>query len=444
MTYVPFARKYRPRLFREVVGQDVPVRIIRNALKRGNVSHAYLFAGPRGVGKTTVARILAKALNCVSLSEEGEPCGSCENCIEIDRGSFPDLVEIDAASNRGIDDVRAIREAVNYRPLKGSYKVYIIDEAHMLTKEAFNALLKTLEEPPPNTVFILCTTEYDRILPTILSRCQRIIFRRADSENIVNYLKRICEFEGIEYTQEALKLISELADGSMRDAASLLDQAAIYTENNLEEESLKELLGILTKSEVLDFLKLLLESRVDEALNTLDELYYRGYNLERFWELLSKEVNNLILFLALENPEKLLGDTELYRDFKGQPLERLLYLEEVINRGSLDSRGRDSLSAYRLAIVKSYLVKDILSLSKLVEGGISIEESKNKREDSFLKEALTRARKVEEGGKTVFLFEEADYKVVEDRIAELKKMYPEAEFRVVKKKGSGEDTMRLF
>ena len=387
---------------------------------------------------------MAKSVNCLNPSE-GEPCGECENCKEIERGSFPDLVEIDAASNRGIDDIRAIREAVNYRPLKGKYKVYIIDEAHMLTKEAFNALLKTLEEPPENTIFVLCTTEYDKILPTILSRCQRIVFRRVGRKDIVSYLKEICEKEGINYSEEALTLLAELSDGSMRDSASLLDQAAVYTEANITLEGVKELLGILTKEEVLKFVKTLLESKVGEALEFIEELYYRGFNLEKMWEMLHKEVNNLIVFKSLENPEAVIEDVELYGDFKEVPLESLLYLEEVVNRGRIDARSRDALSAYRLAVIKSYLIKDILPLSRLIEGGLNLSSAgEEERIDPFLKEALSRATKTQEEGKTVFLFSEQDWRAVQDRLGELKALYPDAEFRPVKKKREDESTTRLF
>ncbi len=444
MSYVPFARKYRPRFFREVVGQEVAVKIIKNSVKANRIAHAYLFAGPRGVGKTTLARLLAKSVNCLNPAE-GEPCGECENCREIDRGSFPDLVEIDAASNRGIDDVRALREAANYRPLKGKYKVYIIDEAHMLTKEAFNALLKTLEEPPENTIFVLCTTEYDKILPTILSRCQRIVFKRAGKKEVLEYLKGICQKEGIDYSEDALSLLAELSDGSMRDSASLLDQATAYTEANITLESVKELLGILTKEELLRFIKTLLESKVREALEFIEELYYRGFNLEKIWGMLHREVNNLILFKSLENPETVLEEVELYEDFKEVPLESLLYLEEVISRGGVDARTRDALSAYRLAVIKSYLIKDILPLSRLIEGGFSLSSAgKEEETDPFLKEALSRATRTKEGGKTVFLFSEQDWRAIQDRLGELRALHPDADFRPLKKKREDESTTRLF
>ncbi|RMH09033.1 MAG: DNA polymerase III subunit gamma/tau, partial [Aquificota bacterium] len=285
--YTPFARKYRPRKFSEVAGQEVPVRVLLNAVRQNKLSHAYLFAGPRGTGKTTLARILTRAINCLN-PKDGEPCGECENCIAIDRGSFPDLIEIDAASNRGIDDIRAIRDAVSYSPIKGKYKVYILDEAHMLTKEAFNALLKTLEEPPPRTVFILCTTEYEKILPTILSRCQRLIFSKLKEEDIVAYLKMVCERENLECEEGALRLIARVSDGGMRDALSLLDQASTYGEGRVKEELLEEFLGIVSQERVRDFLKLLLNSEVDQALSFLRSIAERGFNLLRFWDSLEE------------------------------------------------------------------------------------------------------------------------------------------------------------
>jgi len=230
--YEPFSRKYRPKNFDEVIGQESVVRTLRNAIKLNRISNAYIFAGSRGLGKTTISRILTKCLNCeVGITDK--PCGKCENCIEIDKGSFPDMYEIDAASNRGIDDIRNIKENVGYAPIKGRYKVYIIDEAHMLTREAFNALLKTLEEPPPHNIFILATTELHKIPDTIRSRCQTFIFKSPNKSEIVKYLKRICESERIEYEEKALEILAEASEGGMRDSASLLDQATVFGEGKI-------------------------------------------------------------------------------------------------------------------------------------------------------------------------------------------------------------------
>ena len=452
--YLPFARKYRPRFFREVVGQEVPVRILRNAIRENRVAHAYLFAGPRGVGKTTVARIVAKALNCLR-PEEGEPCGECENCKEIDRGSFPDLIEMDAASNRGIDDIRALREAVSYTPIKGSYKVYIIDEAHMLTKEAFNALLKTLEEPPPRTVFILCTTEYEKIIPTILSRCQRIMFSRVQESKVVDYLKVICEKENIEFEEEALRVIASVSEGCLRDAASLLDQAVLSGGDRITVEVVEEFLGIINRAKIREFLKMLLDSRVDEAVDLLRDLYEKGYNLTKFWENLEEEVRNAILFKSLKSPERVLEDPDAYREFESYPLEALLYVENLVTRGKIEARTRTPLRAYELAVIKSLIVKEILPLSKVITAGITVKEAEDagdsleERIKSLLSpvawKALESAERKEEGGKTVFLIEEDTYNTFSEEFVRVRESIPEVEFRVLKKKVSRErGTTSLF
>ena len=448
--YVPFARKYRPKFFGEVIGQEVPVKILKNAVRSGRVAHAYIFAGPRGVGKTTVARILAKSLNCLD-PKEGEPCGNCENCLEIDRGSFPDLIEMDAASNRGIDDIRAIREAVSYTPIKGRFKVYIIDEAHMLTKEAFNALLKTLEEPPPRTIFILCTTEYEKIIPTILSRCQRIIFSRIRNEDIKKYLRKICSQEGLECEEEAFSTIARASEGCMRDAASLLDQASVFGEGKVTQEVVESFLGILSVDKVRRFMKLLLESRVEEAIKELRSLYERGYNLSRFWETLEEEIRNAVLVKSLEDPIGLVEDPESYEPFKEYPLEALLYLENLINRGRLEARTRPTLDAYELAIIKTLLIKEILPLSKVV-GNLpvssgrrgSLEEKMRSVLSPLAFKAVERAKRREEDGRVILELEEEIYEAFREEFERLKRRVPEIDFELRKKKDQKKGTTSLF
>ncbi len=277
MAYRPIPRKYRPQRFSEVVGQEVITETLKNAVKEGRLSHAYIFAGPRGVGKTTTARILAKAVNCEE-PKEGEPCNECSQCLEIVKGSHPDVVEIDAASNRGIDQIRELRESVHYLPAKGKKKVYIIDEFHMLTKEAFNALLKTLEEPPEHVLFILATTEIDKIPSTILSRCQKFVFKRVPVELIVKSLKEICFKEGFEFEEEALKLIALSSEGCMRDAESLLEQSAALGMGKVEVEKVSDFLGILTGREVKELLSLGFKGNKEELFKKIKELEERGFN----------------------------------------------------------------------------------------------------------------------------------------------------------------------
>src|SRR5512147_734901 len=242
MSYQVLARKWRPQVFDDVVGQGHITRTLQNAITSGRLSHAFLFSGPRGVGKTTTARILAKALNCAE-GPTPTPCGKCDSCIETAAGTSVDVIEIDGASNRGIEHIRELRETVRYAPVGGKYKVYVIDEVHMLTNEAFNALLKTLEEPPPHVLFIFATTEPQKIPATIHSRCQRYGFKRIALAEIVLKLKEIAGKEGIVVSDMGLGMIARAAEGSMRDSHSLLDQAVSYSGMEIGDEDLQATLG---------------------------------------------------------------------------------------------------------------------------------------------------------------------------------------------------------
>ena len=296
MTYLSLYRKYRPENFNDLVGQEYVVQTLKNAIKNDRIAHAYLFAGPRGTGKTSTAKVFARALNC---KEEDvlEPCGECENCQKISTGQSIDVIEIDAASNRGIDEIRDLREKVKFYPSEGKYKVYIIDEVHMLTKGAFNALLKTLEEPPENVVFILATTEPHRVISTIMSRCQRFDFSLHSVSNIEERLSYICEEEQVTYQEEALNLIAHTSNGGLRDAISLLDQAISFTDGDITADRLREMLGKIDISVLNQFVQDIAEQDTTDALELVNDLINRGKGVSRFVNDLIEHCRHLLLIM---------------------------------------------------------------------------------------------------------------------------------------------------
>ncbi|HEX7927392.1 MAG TPA: DNA polymerase III subunit gamma/tau, partial [bacterium] len=298
MEYVVLARKLRPQRFQDLVGQETVARALRNALMTGRVAHAFLFAGSRGVGKTSTARILTKALNCLN-PQEGEPCNTCAICQEISAGAAPDVFEIDAASNRGIDNIRELRENVKYAPAKCRFKTYIIDEVHMLTLESFNALLKTLEEPPPHVKFILATTHPHRIPDTILSRCQRYDFPRIPLSRMVDYLAEVTVKEGLNFSRTALETIARNSAGGMRDALTGIDQAVSFAGSSPSDADVLGLLGLMDNREVLNLLAAVLDKRLDEALDAFTLITTRGHDAHVLLESLLREVKDLTLFHSL-------------------------------------------------------------------------------------------------------------------------------------------------
>ncbi|MFB0565344.1 MAG: DNA polymerase III subunit gamma/tau [Candidatus Aminicenantaceae bacterium] len=305
MTYLIYARKYRPKTFEEMVGQKALVQTLKNAIKNNRVAQAYIFSGMRGVGKTTAARILAKSLNC----QQGPiptPCNKCEFCRAVDEDRSIDVLEIDGASNRGIDEVRSLREGVKYKPIQSRNKVIIIDEVHMLTDPAFNALLKTLEEPPSHTVFIFATTEYHKIPATIKSRCQHFEFKKISQKDIVNHLLEIAQKEKITISSYGLSLIAEAADGSLRDAQSLLDQAVAFCGEVINDEDLKEILGTISREILFEFSSMIVEERSDRVFALVDNLIERGYDLRFFYKELVQHFRNLLLVKSIEKPQELI------------------------------------------------------------------------------------------------------------------------------------------
>lgn len=293
MTYIVFARKYRPQRFDDIIGQDHIVTVLKNGVKNNRIPHAMLFSGPRGIGKTTTARVLAKALNCEN-PLEGEPCLKCKSCTDILSGRDVDVIEIDGASNRGIDEIRDLREKAKYATAYGKYKIFIIDEVHMLTKEAFNALLKILEEPPEHVVFIFATTEPFNVIPTILSRCQRFDFKRLSVLSIMEQLKEICESESIPYEEAGLKLIAQIADGGMRDAESILDQIASM-QQKVTYDNINSIFGRLDPSFFIYFTDALIGKDIEKAVMYFNDMISQGYDIESFVSEFAFYMHRLLL-----------------------------------------------------------------------------------------------------------------------------------------------------
>jgi len=376
MSYLVLARKWRPQTFEDVVGQRPITQALQNALATQRVAHAFLFAGPRGVGKTSVARILAKALNC----QEGptaHPCDHCSFCKEVREGISVDVLEIDGASNRGINEVRELRENVKYLPAKNKYKVYIIDEVHMLTTEAFNALLKTLEEPPPHVIFVFATTEPHKIPLTILSRCQRYDFKRIPLASILEHLRKIATQEGVEVSDQSLHLIAREAEGSMRDAQSLLDQVLSFSGQKVSDEEVVEVLGVVDRKILHEAVRALADGDRARLLQIVEEVHGFGYDLKEFCEELARLVHDLMVLKVFPQGSAEAGrlidlPEEEVRDLA--ELTEKLSLEEInsLFRSLLVAHDEAARSAFPRLVLEMTLIrvarrKPILSVEEVLE-----------------------------------------------------------------------------
>lgn len=371
MSYQVTARKWRPQIFDEVVGQQHITQTLKNAILNERIAHAYIFAGPRGVGKTTTARILAKSLNCLA-PVEAEPCNKCEMCNSFNTSQSMDIIEIDGASNRRIEDIRSLRESVKYAPTSGSYKIYIIDEVHMLTTESFNALLKTLEEPPEHTIFIFATTDIHKVPLTIISRCQRFDFRRIELNNIKELLSKIAEAEGITIDDQSLTLIGKKADGALRDAESLFDQVVSFCDKNIESEILTKMLNMIDDSIYFQISDAIIEKDFALAFNVSKRIYDNGWNfidfinglIEHFRNILSVIVtkNNSLIESSEANKEKYLSYSTSFSE--GDMLRILSFLNKTIYeiRQTQNQRLKVEVAiAHLIGFEKSATISDLIN-----------------------------------------------------------------------------------
>ncbi len=417
MAYRALYRTYRPKQFKEVVGQEVIVKTLQNALRLDKIAHAYLFSGPRGTGKTSIAKILAKAVNC-ELAPTPEPCGTCETCMLIEQGHISDVIEMDAASNRGINEIRDLIEKSNYLPSTGRYKVYIIDEVHMLTKEAFNALLKILEEPPAHVIFILATTEINQLLPTIISRCQTFDFRGISLKHIEERLRDIQKAENIIIEDEAIKEIARLSDGGLRDAISLLDQTVSFSTGNVTLDDVYKVSGSVSRTNLMNLLNFILEKKTAEAFSLVDDIIEDGKEVPKI-------ISDMIAILRDALVEKNVAfdverSTKDLKDLaKRFSNDRFFFYLDILAQAQNDTKWTNQKRAYLdLAIIKMI---DHKQLDKIVEHEqISLVMNKLNTlelEVSKLKDAPPQIIKVEEKKD---LKEEVKEEVLNDNIEAIK------------------------
>jgi len=384
--YQALYRKYRPKNFDEIVGQSVVVRTLKNVIKNNNLTHAYLFTGPRGTGKTSVAKILAKTINCEN-QNEGISCEKCVSCTQINNKQTVDIIEIDAASNNGVDEIREIKSKVNLVPSNSKYKVYIIDEVHMLTTGAFNALLKTLEEPPAHIIFILATTEPHKIPSTILSRCQRFDFKRISDSSLIERLKIVCDNENIEIDDEAIGEIARISDGGMRDALSILDQVSSYSEGRISPDDVHSINGSLSQRQLKEFVEKIINGDLFSAMNLIDTWNETGKNFSKILEELIIYFKNLIIFKQSHKYLESQGlDLENYTDLKINK-DEIIDNIDILNKNLIEiKKSNMPKTIFEITILK--LIGQITDEKQKSESNIFIETTHNEPKKSLIKENI--------------------------------------------------------
>lgn len=384
-TYINLARKYRPQVMSDLIGQEALVQTLSNAFKLNRIAHAFMLTGVRGVGKTTTARIIAKALNCTGIDGKGgitlNPCGICENCVSITEDHNMDVIEMDAASKTGVDDVREIIENSKYKPVSARYKVFIIDEVHMLSKNAFNALLKTLEEPPAHLKFIFATTEIRKVPITVLSRCQRFDLKRVSTEDLSAHLARICSKENVEFNNEGLFLLAKSANGSVRDSLSLLDQAIVYTDKNIEEAKIIDMLGQGAKEDIYNLFLSIINKENEKSFELLHTQYEKGLELDLLFEDMLEICHNASVIKVTNNP-KFLDASEIERNKAIEiaeiaDLPSLVKLWQIIIKGLKEVKDSgNSLAFANMVITKMLLVSSLGDVGKMINF-LKSQEKKN-------------------------------------------------------------------
>ena len=383
MSYVVLARKLRPSRFDDLIGQETTAQTLRNAVLSDRVAHAFLFTGSRGVGKTSAARILTKAVNCLN-PNNGEPCNRCENCTEINQNASADVLEIDAASNRGIENIRELRENVNYVPAKCRFKIYIIDEAHMLTLESFNALLKTLEEPPPYVKFILATTDHHKIPPTIISRCQRYDFLRISIKKMADFLETVVKNENLELSRKAIEMICRNSVGGMRDALTALDQILSFTGTSATDQKVAQILGILDNESRFAFIKALLEKKDGEAISYFQKLQEHGHDVNDVLSDLLQTIKTISLVRTLGMNQA------LFQDIPADDLETFSTLSKIVSADELQQifnilleleeqmkRSAHAKICFEMAILQISSIEPLVGLPEIISEIQNIRKSKS-------------------------------------------------------------------